>query len=477
MKNIHYKAKAAKTFIKLFDTVIVLAIFIYIREYMVYGEIFRDISHIRFSLRHFSYLLTLSFLWNRIFTYMGMYRFRKVTRWEKQLRQVSTASFLGVAVMLLGAHMMGIKGINEAFPTAFLLTTLVVFAFQRWIVFWILKIVRSGRRNIRRIIIVGLNERSVLLSKKLSSPELGFNVLGFVDDGADHISCERMDKPCLCILDNFDQYISRHPVDDVLLTLPIRSCYDEIVRIIQICIAQGINIRLVTDLFNFSSDIRHNIDWDFLTSSINYEINTLTEFQEDLKRIIDIVLSATALIILSPVYIIVTLAILINDGSPVFFIQERIGINKQRFSMFKFRTMVRNAEKMQEKLEYLNENDGAAFKISNDPRITPVGRFLRKTSLDEIPQFLNVLLGSMSLVGPRPLPKRDVERFYRDSHHRRFTVKPGITGLWQISGRSEASFQEWMRMDLQYIDQWSQTLDFKILIKTIPVVLARKGAK
>jgi lipopolysaccharide/colanic/teichoic acid biosynthesis glycosyltransferase len=160
----------------------------------------------------------------------------------------------------------------------------------------------------------------------------------------------------------------------------------------------------------------------------------------------------------------------------VFFIQERVGLNKRTFRLYKFRTMVADAEERQAEIEHLNEARGPVFKIRNDPRLTPVGKFLRKTSIDELPQLFNVLKGDMSLVGPRPLPVRDYQGFDQDWQRRRFSVRPGITCLWQINGRSSIPFEKWMELDLQYIDQWSLWMDFKILAKTIPVVLKGTGA-
>jgi len=144
--------------------------------------------------------------------------------------------------------------------------------------------------------------------------------------------------------------------------------------------------------------------------------------------------------------------------------------------MYKFRSMVEDAEIRQKELEHLNENDGHAFKIRNDPRVTSVGRLIRRTSIDELPQFFNVLLGDMSLVGPRPLPMRDVNRFSESSLMRRFSVKPGLTGLWQVSGRSNTTFASWMKLDLEYIDRWSLLLDMQILARTIPAVFKKSGA-
>ena len=190
---------------------------------------------------------------------------------------------------------------------------------------------------------------------------------------------------------------------------------------------------------------------------------------------IDIIFTATAFLLLSPLFLIIASLIKITSSGPVLFAQERIGYNRRKFKMIKFRTMVEDAEGMQEQLEYLNEADGPAFKIQDDPRITPVGRWLRRTSLDELPQLINVLRGDMSLVGPRPLPLRDVEGIEKRWQKRRFSMRPGLTCLWQIGGRNQVRFDEWMKLDLEYIDQWSIQLDFFIMAKTIPAVLKGTG--
>ncbi len=194
------------------------------------------------------------------------------------------------------------------------------------------------------------------------------------------------------------------------------------------------------------------------------------------KRCIDIVGAVVGLVLFAPLMVAIGVAIKLTSPGPAFFSQERYGLRKRRFRMYKFRTMVLDAEKQQANLESCNEAQGPVFKIRNDPRITSVGRVLRKTSLDELPQFLNVLRGQMSLVGPRPLPKRDVSRFDDASLMRRFSVKPGLTCLWQVSGRSDVDFERWIELDLKYIDNWSLSLDLEILAKTFPSVLAGRGA-
>jgi exopolysaccharide biosynthesis polyprenyl glycosylphosphotransferase len=194
-----------------------------------------------------------------------------------------------------------------------------------------------------------------------------------------------------------------------------------------------------------------------------------------LKRLLDLAGSLGGLMVLSPFLLMVALAIRLDSPGPVLFRQKRVGTDGKIFVCYKFRSMYEDAEQRQAQLEALNEANGAVFKIKEDPRITPVGRFLRRWSLDELPQLLNVLKGEMSLVGPRPLPVRDFE-LMEEGHKRRLGAVPGITGYWQTSGRSDLSFEEMVRLDLYYIENWLLSLDIKILFKTIKVVLRREGA-
>jgi lipopolysaccharide/colanic/teichoic acid biosynthesis glycosyltransferase len=180
--------------------------------------------------------------------------------------------------------------------------------------------------------------------------------------------------------------------------------------------------------------------------------------------------------VLAPVFAVIAILIKLDSPGPVFFVQERMGYNKRRFMMIKFRTMVADAEARMAEIEHLNEKDGAIFKMKNDPRVTKLGRILRKSSLDELPQFINVLFGDMSFVGPRPLSIRDASRVGQSWQKRRFSVRPGLTCLWQVSGRSELSFEQWMKLDLEYIDHWSLLLDWWILLRTVPAVLTSRGA-
>jgi len=201
----------------------------------------------------------------------------------------------------------------------------------------------------------------------------------------------------------------------------------------------------------------------------------LTGWDWAVKRGFDLLVSTLVVVIGLPVWLVIALAIRLDSRGPILFVDRRIGVGEREFSMLKFRTMVAEAPDLQPRLEDVNEAEGALFKIRDDPRVTRVGRVLRRFSLDEIPQVVNVLKGEMSLVGPRPLPLRDY-KLLEDWHRRRYGVLPGMTGLWQISGRSGLSFDDLVRLDFTYIENWSLWLDISIIVKTIPAVITRRGA-
>ncbi len=277
------------------------------------------------------------------------------------------------------------------------------------------------------------------------------------------------------VLADLSTVISHEPVDEVIVALPLRRRRDLIEKIVEACEEQGIMVRVRTDLFDLRV-ARPQVDTIDGVPVVTIRSGPEEGWQLVLKRVIDILGSTLLLILLAPFLLLVALLIRLDSQGPVFFAQERMGLNRRRFKLIKFRTMVQEADKKQELFEALNEADGPVFKIRNDPRVTRLGRFLRQFSIDELPQLINVLRGQMSLVGPRPLPLRDVKLIDAQWHKRRFSVKPGLTCLWQVNGRSDVSFEHWVRMDLEYIDTWSLTLDLKILLKTIPVVFRGSGA-
>jgi exopolysaccharide biosynthesis polyprenyl glycosylphosphotransferase len=273
----------------------------------------------------------------------------------------------------------------------------------------------------------------------------------------------------------FTNFINKNVVDEVVIALPIKSLYQEASNIFSACEKQGIIVRNLTDLLIERSRVQKQNILIGLPIATHYS-GHMYGWKFGVKRLIDIVISAFLLVILSPIAIIAAIAIKLDSPGHVHFVQERVGFNKRKFRLYKFRTMADGADKKQGDLEDLNEASGPVFKIRNDPRITPVGKILRKTSIDELPQLFNVLKGDMSLVGPRPLPVRDYNGFNEDWQRRRFSVRPGITCLWQVNGRSNTSFEHWMELDMEYIDTWSLWLDFRILCQTIPAVIKGSGA-
>jgi exopolysaccharide biosynthesis polyprenyl glycosylphosphotransferase len=262
-------------------------------------------------------------------------------------------------------------------------------------------------------------------------------------------------------------------VDEVYVALPMRSRYAEIEAALQICERTGVPVKWLSDVFESARGRRFEM-------TANGDVVSITDEHDHgrlmMKRLIDVIGAAVGLVVLTPVIAAAALAIKATSRGPVLYVQDRYGLYRRRFQMYKLRTMVEDADGLQGSLEDRNEASGPVFKIKDDPRITPVGRFLRRTSIDEIPQLVNVLRGEMSLVGPRPLPLRDVDRFTEAALVRRFGVRPGLTCLWQISGRSELGFDRWIELDLQYIDEWSLGLDLKIILKTVPAVIMGAGA-
>ena len=277
------------------------------------------------------------------------------------------------------------------------------------------------------------------------------------------------------IVSELESIMAYQPVDEVLVALPSKKYGQVVEAIVQRCEEQGVIVRVRPEMFALQV-AKSYMDEIEGVPIVTIRSGPLDDWRMVAKRLIDIAVSAVLLALAVPLFAVVAFLIKRDSPGPIFFSQERVGFNKRRFKLLKFRTMVDGAEKEQENLEHLNDVEGPVFKIKNDPRLTEIGKFLRRFSIDELPQLINVLKGDMSLVGPRPLPVRDVDRIDVNSHKRRFSIKPGITCLWQVNGRSNIGFDDWVRMDLDYIDRWSLVLDMHILLKTIPAVLKGPGA-
>ena len=325
---------------------------------------------------------------------------------------------------------------------------------------------RARGYNRRYVLVVGTGARAQAFANKLEvHHELGLQILGFVDDDPQPLGDG---WKYLGPVEAIEKLLHIEVIDEVALCLPFTE-WDRMNAIAHLCEEQGKIVRVPVDMLEraFSKGRFEDLDGTPVYSLVSGPDRLVALV---VKRAVDITVAALAMVVGSPLLLAIALSIRLRDGSPVLFRQTRIGLHGRRFRMLKFRTMSLDAERRQEALMAHSEIDGAAFKMTNDPRVTHSGRFLRRTSLDELPQLWNVLRGDMSLVGPRPALPSEVAS-YDLWHRRRLSMKPGITGLWQVSARRSASFDTWAELDLSYIDRWSLWLDIKILARTLPAAL------
>ena len=429
----------------------------------------------RVKVTNFVLLLMLIGVWNITFTQFGLYRSRRIAAQRQELLDILKSTVFGAAILCGAKWMFNIRLLPlNGLPLFFLISTVVILC-SRLMLRSLLKWVRSHGRNLRNILLVGTSERSIELARALESRlDLGYRIVGFASDDVDQPpALARSGYRVVCGLRDIREFLRHHVVDEVLVTLPEWSSFSSIVEIETACDEQGVIVRRLAQATESSCRQVNQLEGEVL---LRKGKDSLDSWGAAVKRCFDVVGATTLLICCSPLLIAAALAIKLTSPGTILFTQERVGLHKRTFRMYKFRTMVPDAEKRQAELAALNEAAGPVFKIRNDPRVTRIGRLLRKTSVDEIPQLLNVIKGDMSLVGPRPLPLRDYAGFSEDSHRRRLSVRPGITCSWQIGGRSSIPFDEWMRLDLQYIDKWSFWLDVRILLKTVPAVLKGSGA-
>jgi len=436
-----------------------------------------DFLSMRTKVSNFLIFLLAMFFYNLIFRMFGLYRSRRLSTRRAEIIDILKATAAGLACFIVVGWVFSIRMLTPGFLIIFWVINSLTLCASRALLRGFLVRVRMKGRNLRYLLILGTNARAVAFARKiLASPERGYRLLGFVDDDWPGMKEFRSSGfELVCDYAGLAEFLRRNVVDEVVIYLPFATFFRDWSEVASLCVHNGIIVRLNSDTLGFDK-----ARWLAEEFDGGHYIATYTGAGEGwplaAKRTLDILLSGILLILLAPVLLFVTIAIKLTSSGPVFFLQERIGINKRRFKIYKFRTMVPQAEKLMASLENQNEVSGPVFKIRKDPRITPIGRFLRRSSIDELPQLINVLKGDMSLVGPRPLPVRDYEGFNEDWQRRRFSVKPGITCLWQVNGRSDISFDQWMLLDLKYMDEWSLWLDLKILARTVPAVVRGSGA-
>jgi exopolysaccharide biosynthesis polyprenyl glycosylphosphotransferase len=474
------KHRLTISLLKLFDLAVV--VFSYALTTVVVVEAEHGLSLARFlSLRtkvtNLGIFFLALFICHVVFKLCGLYRSRRLTKRRSEIVDVLKAMTLITACFVALSSLFSIQMLTTQFLALFWVVSTLILSVGRLTLRAVAAQLRIHGRDLRYMLILGTNPRAIEFARRISSdPERGFRLLGFVDDNWPGIlAIKKTNFQVVSDYAGLAEFLRRNVVDEVAIYLPFGSFYRHSSEVASLCEKHGINMRFNSDIFGLRTTRWRAEEFDG-----DQYISTYTGSDElwprAAKRMLDITVATAALLLFSPILAIVAVGIKLSSPGPVFFLQERIGLNKRRFRIFKFRTMVPNAEKMLALLEKQNEVKGPVFKIRNDPRITTIGKYLRRSSIDELPQLLNVLRGEMSLVGPRPLPVRDYDGFNEDWQRRRFSVKPGITCLWQVNGRSGVSFDQWMLLDLQYMDEWSLWLDLKILAKTVPAVLRGAGA-
>lgn len=415
-------------------------------------------------------------IWYLIFNLQGIYRSHRFSTIADELREIGRAVFLATATLLGIAHIGNWPTITLWTATCVGLIACIAIGGMRLLLRLNLRRLRLRGHNLKKLLIVGGGPRARWFANEVRErSDLGYRIIGYVDDETNFNGHGLNGIPRLGDVEDLPGIIANDVIDEVFVALPIKSQYSHIELAINLLEEQGIMVHLFSDPFPHQLARSRTAEFAGAPLLSLHSAPPVT-WRTEVKRLIDIVVSIILLILLAPLLIIVGIAIKLDSEGPILFIQERVGFNKRRFRMLKFRTMRSDAEARMTEIEHLNEKSGPIFKIRNDPRITRIGKWLRRTSIDELPQLVNVLLGDMSAVGPRPLSVRDALRMEVAWQKRRFSVKPGLTCLWQVSGRSNLSFDQWMQLDLEYIDRWSLALDGQILLRTIPAILLARGA-
>ena len=405
--------------------------------------------------------------WVVALTLNGLYRPRARWSLRSEAIDILRATVLITLVTLSVLFLFKLPDVSRLFLMALFPTQFVAtLGLRAAIRIWMERIRREGR-NTRNVLVLGAGARGQAFARKLEDHrELGLRVIGFLDASDEFDPPGQWDR--LGTLDDLEKVLHERVVDEVAICLPF-SQWSLIDAIAHLCEEEGKIVRIPMDVLEraISAGRVEDLDGTPVFSLVSGPDRTLALAA---KRLLDLATAVVGIVLLSPLFGGIAVLILLGDGRPVLFRQQRVGLHGRRFDVAKFRSMARDAEERRSALTDRNEINGRAFKLTDDPRVTRVGRFLRRTSLDELPQLWNVLLGEMSLVGPRP-PLPDEVAGYDLWHRRRLSMKPGITGLWQVRGRREPDFDRWVAADLEYIDRWSLWLDLQILARTIPAAL------
>jgi len=424
--------------------------------------------------QYISFLVVAVPLWCWMLYTYGMYHSIRTHVYLRVFWIVCKAAFM--TSLGFGAFLFLVKAtvVSRAFFFLFAGASFILILAEKTVLFLAVHYVRRRGRNFRRLLIVGTGHRAAKFVRRIKThPEWGFQILGAIDDEPGRGISKVDGVDIIGTLEDIPKILHNDAVDEIVFVVP-RSRLSHVEGALHDCETEGVVTTITVDLFDMqiAKSAVSEIDGVPL---LRFHTTKINEWQLLVKRFIDIVISGLVIVFLGPILVFIAVLIKLTSPGPVFFKQQRLGLHGRKFTLYKFRTMRQGAHDALSKVSDVAEMDTPEFRVKKTRWITPLGRIMRKFSLDELPQFFNVFIGHMSLIGPRPTVTDEVEK-YKAWQRRRFSMKPGITCLWQVNGRNNIGFEDWMKLDLEYLDNWSLWLDIKIMIKTVPVVLFGIGA-
>jgi exopolysaccharide biosynthesis polyprenyl glycosylphosphotransferase len=414
-------------------------------------------------------------LWGVLLYAAGFYRSHRTAPLIEEIWGAIKVSFGGTAILALLVYGLKLEFVSRFFLAVFGLVNFMLLATEKVALRLLSRWVRARGLNFRTVLLVGTGQKAAQIGDFVEAhPYWGFRVIGYLDDdnGGEIRRAGRW--PCLGKITDLESVLISEVVDELIFVIE-KGRLAEYEEALVVAERHGVRAHVSLDIFPhvLARPVLEEMDG---VAMLSFTTTPAKPLELVAKRGIDVAVAAAGLLVTLPIQAIAAVLIKLTSSGPVFFRQVRCGLNGRHFTLLKFRTMSAGAEERLNEVSHLNEMSPPVFKVSKDPRLTSVGRLLRRLSIDELPQLWNVILGDMSLVGPRPPLPEEVAR-YEPWQRRRLSMKPGLTCLWQVSGRNNLDFDRWMALDLKYIDTWSPMLDLKILLKTVPAVLSGRGAR
>ncbi len=417
-------------------------------------------------------VIIIALLWFIIIDQYGLGRIMRVSRYRTVVKYYIKAVLTGITLLFAINTLLDYKSLSYDRLVYFSSLNIIVLSLHKNMIYAVMRFLRRKGYNKRQILLVADKEALGYIDHLIRNKDWGYQIWAIMTDS--HLVREKYDEEyrIIPITNDINPLLDKNPIDEVIYCRSWLNQTD-LQHFITACSEIGVGFYHQPNVVEINEVKAQLIILSHLPF-ISYKSVPDNYLALKIKEAFDFIFSLSVLIIIFPVLIIIAVAIKLNDGGPILFKQKRVGLNGRHFFCLKFRTMIVNAESLKTQLMGQNEQEGPVFKITMDPRVTRIGRFLRKTSLDELPQFINVLRGDMSVVGPRPPIPSEVEQYER-WQNRRLSMKPGITCLWQVSGRNNIPFSKWMKLDMEYIDNWSLKLDLLLILKTIKVMLTGNG--